>query len=159
MNERRISRLQEQIKQRLAEILQRDLADPKLGLVTISRIELDAEFTQCKAYWSVMAPTPVLEHRARRDSEEVLKRARGYCQREVGRELNTRTIPHLMFIFDEGLSGSVRMNQLLKDLEHERALRGPDPTTEPAADAGPGATPDSGNPPPVSPGTAPGTTP
>ena len=43
MNDRRIARLQEQIKQRLAELLQRDVADPKLGFVTISRVELDAE--------------------------------------------------------------------------------------------------------------------
>jgi len=49
MNERRIQRLQEQIKQRLAEVLQRDIADPKLGLVTIARVELDAEFTICRA--------------------------------------------------------------------------------------------------------------
>ena len=55
MNDRRLARLAEQIKQRLATVLQRDLADPKLGLVTISRIELDKEFTQCKAYWSVIA--------------------------------------------------------------------------------------------------------
>ena len=58
MNERRLARLREQIKQKLAQVLQRDLADPKLGLVTITRIELDKEFTQCKAYWSVIAPTP-----------------------------------------------------------------------------------------------------
>ena len=50
MNERRISRLQEQIKERLAEILLRDLADPKLGMVTITRVELDSEFTHCKEF-------------------------------------------------------------------------------------------------------------
>ena len=37
---------------------QRDIADPKLGLVTIARVELDAEFTICKAYWSVIAAGP-----------------------------------------------------------------------------------------------------
>ena len=87
MNERRIARLQEQIKHRLAEILQRDLADPKLGLVTITRVELDKEFTQCKAYWSVIAPTGQ-EARARKDSQNVLQRARGFCQREMGKVLH-----------------------------------------------------------------------
>jgi ribosome-binding factor A len=126
MNERRIARLQEQIKQRLAEILLRDLADPKLGMVTITRVELDTEFTQCKAYWSVLAPTSVGEARARANSEEVLTRARGFCQREVGKSLNTRTIPHLEFVFDEGIAGAIRVNQLLKDLRDSR----------PAGDAG-----------------------
>jgi ribosome-binding factor A len=127
MNERRIARLQEQIKQRLATVLQREIADPKLGLVTVTRIELDAEFTLCKAYWSVLAPTSVGEHKARRDSEEVLSRARGFCQREVGKALNTRTVPHLEFVFDEGIAGAIRVNTLLKDLR-EASNQGGTPT-------------------------------
>ncbi|MCK5941478.1 MAG: 30S ribosome-binding factor RbfA [Planctomycetes bacterium] len=115
MNERRLARLANQIKQRLAVVLQRELADPKLGLVTITRIELDKEFTQCKAYWSVLAPTGK-EQIARRESAEVLDRARGFCQREVGKVLHTRTIPHLEFRFDEGIGGAVRMRNLLKEL-------------------------------------------
>lgn len=124
MNDRRIARLQEQIKQRLAEVLQRDIADPKLGLVTISRVELDAEFTLCKAYWSVIA-AGTGEQKARRDSEEVLTRARGYCQREVGKSLNTRTIPRLEFVFDDGIAGAIRVNQLLHELEQERQTKKP----------------------------------
>ncbi len=125
MNERRIARLQEQIKQRLAEILLRDLADPKLGLVTITRVELDAEFTTCKAFWSVMAPAKAGEAKARAESEGVLRRAAGFCQREVGKTLHTRTIPHLLFVFDEGIAGAIRVNQLLQDLKQEREARPP----------------------------------
>lgn len=115
MNDRRIARLQEQIKHRLAEVLQRDLADPKLGLVTITRVELDAEFTQCKAFWSVLG-----DDRARRDSEGVLRRARGLCQREIGKAISTRTVPHLEFLYDEGIAGAIRVNHLLEELKQER---------------------------------------
>jgi ribosome-binding factor A len=128
MNERRIQRLQEQIKERLAEILQRDLADPKLGLVTITRITLDAEFTICKAYWSVIAPTALGELKARQNSEAVLHRAAGFCQREIGKSLNTRTTPRLQFVFDEGISGAVRVNRMLGELNQ------PKPTDPPAAE-------------------------
>jgi ribosome-binding factor A len=127
MNDRRIARLQEQIKQRLAEVLQREIADPKLGLVTITRIELDAEFTLCKAYWSVLAPTATGEQKARRESQEVLDRARGFVQREVGKALHTRTIPHLEFVHDEGIAGAIRVNTLLKDLAEEQAKKPPPP--------------------------------
>ncbi|MFY9341079.1 MAG: 30S ribosome-binding factor RbfA [Planctomycetota bacterium] len=153
MNERRISRLQEQIKQRLAEILQRDLADPKLGLVTISRVELDAEFSHCTAYWSVLAVGGRSEQRARADSEQVLVRARGFCQREVGKSLNTRTVPHLEFVFDEGIGGAIRVNQLLKDLNQGK---GPDGAPADGSPAGgqPASNPTGagpGNPPPAAP--------
>lgn len=147
MNERRLARLQEQIKQRLAEILLRDLADPKLGLVTITRVELDSEFTQCKAFWSVLAPTAAGEAKAKANSEQVLTRARGFCQREVGKTLNTRTVPHLEFVFDSGIGNAARMNQLLGELraEREQAGRGDDATP-----ADPGAAPaDPGKPPPA----------
>jgi len=132
MNDRRIARLQEQIKQRLAELLQREIADPKLGFVTISRVELDAEFTICKAYWSVLAPTAIGEAKARAQSGEVLARARGLLQREVGKGLATRTIPHLEFVFDEGMGGAARMTKLLGELKQEREARGP--AEAPAAD-------------------------
>lgn len=125
MNDRRIARLQEQIKQRLAEVLQREIADPKLGLVTVTRIELDAEFTLCKAFWSVIATSASGEAKARRDSEEVLQRARGFCQREIGKSLNTRTIPRLEFVFDEGIGGAITINKLLHDLEQERQAKKP----------------------------------
>jgi ribosome-binding factor A len=138
MNERRLQRLQEQIKERLAEILLRDLADPKLGMVTISRVELDAEFTLCKAYWSVIATSGKGEERARADSDTVLQRARGFCQREVGKSLNTRTIPRLEFVHDAGVAGAVRINQLLKDLTTK-------PGDPPAAPAAPGNSPSPGS--------------
>lgn len=115
MNERRLARLKQQIKQRLAQVLQRDLADPKLGLVTITRIELDTEFTNCKAYWSVLSGTDQ-DDKARRESAGVLNRARGFCQREMARVLHTRSVPHLEFIFDEGISESIRMQNLLREL-------------------------------------------
>ena len=116
MNDRRLARLAEQIKQRLATTLQRELADPKLGLVTISRVELDKEFTQCKAYWSVLAPNGK-EDAARRASTEVLERATGFCQREIGAVLHTRSVPRLQFVFDDGVAGAIRMRELLKDLK------------------------------------------
>ncbi|MGK0154587.1 MAG: ribosome-binding factor A [Neolewinella sp.] len=147
MNERRLARLKQQIKQRLAEVLHRDLADPKLGMVTITRIELDTEFSHCKAYWSVLAGSDQ-EEKAKRDSAAVLGRARGFCQREMARVLHTRSVPHLEFLFDEGIGAAIRMNKLLNELHPEGETAG-DETT------GDGATGDApaGDSPAVSPAT------
>jgi len=134
MNDRRLARLAAQIKQRLATVLQRDIADPKLGLVTISRVELDKEFTQCKAYWSVIAANGK-EEAARRASAEVLERATGFCQREVGAVLNTRSVPQLRFVFDEGVGGSARMQELLRELKPNDADdKDQNPSAPPAPD-------------------------
>jgi ribosome-binding factor A len=118
MNERRLHRLESQIKARIAEILLRDLQDPKIGMVTISRVELDSEFTQCKVFWSVLG-----DHGTKAATERALTRARGFIQREMGTALHTRTVPHLQFHFDESIAGALKMQQTLDDLRRERELR------------------------------------
>ena len=142
MNERRLARLQEQIKERIAQLLMREIADPKLGLVTITRVELDSEFTVCRVYWSVLAPTAIGEQKAKKDSEGVLQRARGLLQREVGRGLHTRTIPRLEFVHDVGIAGAIRINKLLQELNHPDPKPGELPAGDaPAAGPGDGSTP------------------
>lgn len=126
MNQRRLARLQEQIKQRLAEVLLRDLADPKLGMVTITRIELDGEFTQCKAYWSVIGGE--LE---KKRSSGVLRRARGLCQRAIASAIHTRSVPHLEFVYDTGIEEAIRLNALLGELREEREAREPEQESPP----------------------------
>ncbi|MGE3174799.1 MAG: 30S ribosome-binding factor RbfA [Planctomycetota bacterium] len=118
MNERRIHRLESQIKARVAELLLRDLRDPKIGMVTISRVELDKEFTQCRVYWSVLGGP-----HQKAATDRALQRARGYVQREVGATLHTRTVPHLEFRFDESIAGAVKMQQTLEELRREREER------------------------------------
>jgi ribosome-binding factor A len=139
MNDRRIARLQEQIKESLALVILRDLGDPKLGLVTITRVEVDSEFTQCKAYWSVLG-----DDKARRENEGVLRRARGLCQRAIAKSIHTRSVPHLEFVYDEGITTGIRVNKLLEDLRLERELReqnnptgNPEPPQQGSPDAGP----------------------
>jgi ribosome-binding factor A len=118
MNERRIQRLESQIQHRVAEILMRELQDPKLGMVTVCRVELDSEFTQCKVYWSVFGTD-----KQKAQTRGALSRARGFVQREVGASLSTRTVPHLEFVFDESIAGAVKMQDTLSDLRKEREDR------------------------------------
>jgi len=118
MNERRIQRLESQIQHRVAEILMRELQDPKLGMVTVCRVELDSEFTQCKVYWSVFGTD-----KQKAQTRGALSRARGFVQREVGASLSTRTVPHLEFVIDESNSGAVKMQDTLSDLRKEREDR------------------------------------
>ena len=118
MNERRIQRLESQIQHRVAEILMRELQDPKLGMVTVCRVELDSEFTQCKVYWSVFGTD-----KQKAQTRGALSRARGFVQREVGASLSTRTVPHLEFVFDESIAGAVKLQDTLSELRKEREDR------------------------------------
>ena len=118
MEPRRIERLQEFIKARVAEILLRNVADPKLGMVTITRTKLDREMESCKIYWSIIGDAKV-----RRQNQGALNRARAYIQRELASTLTTRTVPRLSFEFDESIEGAVRVQGILSNLAKERAER------------------------------------
>lgn len=118
MNERRVHRLENQIKARVAEVLQQEIADPKLGFVTVSGVELDREIKLCKVYWSILG-----DQRDRHQSQEALDRANGFIRRQIAQVLHTRTVPVVRFIFDESIEGAIRVSNLLTELREEREHR------------------------------------
>lgn len=115
MNQRRIERLQSLIKARVAEVVAYELADPRRGLVTITRVEVDRELTKCKVYWSVLG-----DEKARKLNAHMLDHAAPYVQREVAAILHTRTSPRVTFLFDESIEGAVRVQGIIERLRTER---------------------------------------
>jgi ribosome-binding factor A len=138
MNERRIARIQELIKQRVAEVVAHELNDPKLGMITITRVEVDKELMSAKVFWSTLGGEQERAKQAR-----ILDKAAGYVQGEVARVLTTRTVPRVKFLFDQRIEGAVRMQSLLDSLRAEREAReaaqqaegGPEPAEPEATDA------------------------
>lgn len=123
MNERRIQRIQELIKHRVAEVIDQELADPRRGLITVTKVRVDRELMSCEVFWSLLG-----DEKARRLNARMLDDARAFVQREVAAVLHTRTVPHLRFRYDESIEGAVRIDNLLAELRHER---GEDETGEP----------------------------
>lgn len=111
MQERRVHRLESLIKERVATVLQRDMADPRLGLVTITRVKLDRELSSCKIYWSVLG-----DAKQRRLNERTLHHAAGFVRREIAAVLHTRNVPYVTFVYDESVSGALRIDAILKEL-------------------------------------------
>lgn len=125
MNERRIQRIQELIKHRIAEVIDNELADPRRGLITITRVKVDREMQACEVFWSVLGDAKI-----RRLNEHMLADATAFVQREVARVLNTRTVPRLKFRFDESIEGAQRIESLLADLRKERGETEPPPAED-----------------------------
>ncbi len=112
-------RLESLIKEKVASVLATDMADPRLGLVTITRVKLDRELSTCDIFWTVYG-----DEKKRRLNERTLKHAAGYVRREIASVLHTRNTPSVTFVFDESVAGELRVQQILKEL---RAARPPEP--------------------------------
>ena len=119
MNERRVKRLEAQIKARAAEIIAQELADPRRGMITVTRVELDRELELCKVFWSILG-----DDKDRKRNARMLEQATGFVRRGVAKILHTRTAPRIRFVFDESIAGAMRVQGLLDDLRREREARG-----------------------------------
>jgi ribosome-binding factor A len=111
---RRLARLESLIQRRVAEILQFEAKDPRLGMVTVTKVELDREIERCKVFWTSLG-----DEKQRKLNWHALQHARKYVQHEVGEILPTRNVPQLEFHFDESIEGARRMDELLDELRPE----------------------------------------
>lgn len=118
MNERRIKRLQELIKGRVAEVVSFELSDPRRGLITITKVELDREVAHCKVYWSILG-----DEKERKLNARMLEHATPFVQREVAAVLHIRSVPRVQFVFDESIEGAIRVQGIIDKLRDEREER------------------------------------
>ncbi len=127
MNERRTAKVQELIKERVAEVIDREIADPRRGLVTVTRVKVDRDLSTCIIFWTVYGNEAV-----RSKNAHMLADAGRFVRREIAAVLHTRTVPKVKFIYDEELLEAQRMDDLLRELHDEREQRSDPPTDDPA---------------------------
>lgn len=120
---RRVSRL---IQRKLADLLLREVHDPRIRLVTITKVELSRDRAHCKVFWSTLA-----EGGARTATQHGLDDARPFLQRRVGAVLRTRITPALQFVFDPSMEGVERVSRLLRKAQEEDEEPPPGPEGTP----------------------------
>jgi ribosome-binding factor A len=107
----RVSRVGEQIKKELSQIVQRELKDPRIGFVTVTAVEMSGDLQQAKVYVSIFGQTEEKEQ-----TLIALEKAKGYMRSEIGKRIRLRYIPELSFVSDESLEHSEHINKLLSDV-------------------------------------------
>jgi ribosome-binding factor A len=111
---KRMDRLQEQMRQCLAEIIQRKLKNPQVGMVSVTAVELARDLSDATVYYSVFG-----DANTRRNTNRVLENARGFMQSELGKMLHIRKIPSLHFRIDKSLERGQRIYELLDGIKTE----------------------------------------
>ncbi|HET9151034.1 MAG TPA: 30S ribosome-binding factor RbfA [Gemmatimonadales bacterium] len=112
---RRPEQVGETIRQVVADALMRgEVRDPRIGLVTVTRVEVSGDLSHAKVYVS-----PQGDDAERARAMEGLESAAGYLRSLVARVLTTRSVPELHLEQDRGLEHAARIEQLLADLRRE----------------------------------------
>ena len=127
----RPSRVGDQIRAELASLLTRDVHDPGIGFLTITRVKVSPDLQQARVYY-----TTIGDDKARHESARALNRATPFLRRQVGQRLRLKRVPELTFFFDEAIESGDRLERILQELQTERAGRSTagDETAEPRDD-------------------------
>ena len=108
----KVSRTEEDLFRELTAVL-RELKDPRIDpLLSIVRVELSRDLSNCKVYVSSLRGQQKAE-----ESAEGLRSASGYIKREVFRRLKMRKVPALHFIADDSIAHSAVINEMLHHVQ------------------------------------------
>ncbi len=118
---RRLDRVEEACKEELSEIVHREVKDPRIGFITITRVKVSADLRHAKVYVSVMGD----EEEVRR-SIEGLNSAKGYLRAHLGKHLRLKYLPRIEFYRDEITGEAIRLTDMLSRLEEEEENRSGD---------------------------------
>ena len=105
----RKDRVAEQIRRELAELIRTELKDPRVGMISITDVEVTADYAHAKVFFSTLAGS---EHVA-----EVLiglQKASGFLRRELGKRISIHMTPQLHFVFDQSLERGADLSLLIQ---------------------------------------------
>ena len=124
----RAQRVSDQIQRDLAELIAREVRDPRVGLVTISGVELTPDYAHARVFFTVIGSDPD-------DTAAGLNAAAGHLHKLLFKRLRIHTVPRLAFVRDLSLERGFAIDGLIRQAlggDDGRAMAGADP-----ADAGP----------------------
>jgi ribosome-binding factor A len=105
----RTSRVSQQVQKELARILQQEVKDPRIGMVTISGVDI----TRDLAYATVFVTFLTIGDQTNDESLKGLNAASGYIRRLLGKAMRLRIVPEVRFTFDETLTEGLRISELV----------------------------------------------
>jgi len=117
MTQYRPERLSQAIQRYVSEALQFELRDPRLNMVTVTRVEVSHDMQHAKVYVSAVSPED------RDAAADVLERARGFLRRGLAAQLTTRTTPELHFVADPSVVGGDHVLAIMRELEAQEGTK------------------------------------
>ena len=110
----RTDRLDSQIRAELAELLQREMKDPRIGFATITRVETARDLGTAKVWVSIMGTDD-----ERKATMKALTDAAPWLRRQLGGRLTMRHIPQLLIRHDDSIEAGDRVLRLLREIEQK----------------------------------------
>ena len=130
----RTERIAEQLREEVSQILATEVADPGVGLVTVTRVKVTPDLSLARVYWTLLG-----DDAERKRTTKALQRAAAFVRHVLATRVTLRRVPEVFFQYDEGLAAHQRVEELLHEIHEADAARVQDtaaaPVAEPSAPA------------------------
>ena len=104
----RTRRVGEQIQREMAQLVQQEIKDPRLGLVTISAVKLSKDMSHANIFFTILNDEQSVE-----ETIKILDGASGFLRHELGKRMQLRIVPHIHFKYDESISYGNELSSLI----------------------------------------------
>ena len=101
-------RLQRLIMKNISEIIQFEIKDPHLGFVSIPEVKVSKDLSYAKVY------VAFINENEAKEGMKVLEKSKGFIRSELAKRMDTRRVPEISFVLDEGYKREARIEELLK---------------------------------------------
>ena len=107
----RPDRVADQVRAELAQLLGREVHDPGIGFVTLTRVHISPDLQVARVYYTSLG-----DETGRRNTARALERAAPFLRRRIGSRVRLKRVPELTFLYDESIAGQDRIEQLLNEI-------------------------------------------
>lgn len=114
----RIERISEQVREEVIQILASEVADPAVGLITVTRVKVTPDLSLARVYWTMLG-----DQAKRKETAKALARAAGFVRHLLSTRLTLRRSPEVQFLFDQSVAAQDRVEEILQQLKQEEAER------------------------------------
>jgi ribosome-binding factor A len=95
------------IQRELSALLRREVRDPRVGMVTLTSVDVSPDLSHAKVYFTLLRKEKLA------DTLEGLNRAAGFLRSQLGRRIKLYATPELRFVYDESVERGDRLSQLI----------------------------------------------
>ena len=110
----RTDRVADLMRREIAEILLKEVKDPRLEFVTITAVRISKDLRNARVFFTTLKKGEDLDR-----VTEGLRHAAGFVQRKIGGRLQLRNTPHITFAYDDSFETGAHMDKVLRDIEDQ----------------------------------------
>lgn len=115
----RTRRVAEQIQRELAQLIQMEVKDPRVGMVTLTAVEVTQDYAHAKVYFTLMGNAGQSPH-----AQAGLQHAAGFLRSQLAHRMKLRIMPQLHFIYDTSVEHGVQLSHLIDEAIADDAQHG-----------------------------------